>query len=106
MSMITTYAAGALAGLVYGFLVGFIKYVCLWKSTIKSDKKITSGNLYARMVISWIANFAALLLVFLLRNLLPFSFAAVLLAAAVGLSLSGKMAPMGEIVSHVKEKDS
>ena len=104
MSMITTYAAGALAGLVYGFLVGFIKYVCLWKSTIKSEMKITSGTLYARMGISWIANFVALLLVFLLRNLLPFSFAAVLLA--VGLSLSGKMSPMGEIVSHVKEKDS
>lgn len=106
MSMITSCAAGALAGLVYGFLIGFAKYTFLWKTIIKSDNELTSGALYARMGISWATNFAALLVVFLIRNIIPLNFAAVLIASAVGLSLSGKLAPVGEIVSHVKEKDS
>ena len=49
-------------------------------------------------------NVVTLLFVFLFRNLMPFNFMAAILATAVGLSLSGKLAPVGEIMEHVKEK--
>ena len=106
MSMITSCAAGVAAGLVYGFPVGFLKYICLWKTILKSDRELTSGALYGRMGISWVVNVAALLVVFIFRNIMPVNFAAAMIGAAVGLSISGKLAPIGDIVSHVKEKDS
>lgn len=95
---------GALAGLAYGFLVGYIKYACLWKRIIKSDKEIAMGALYLHMGIGYAINVVTLLFVFLFRNIMPFNFMAAMLATAVGLSLSGKLAPVGEIMEHVKEK--
>lgn len=95
---------GAVAGLAYGFLVGYIKYAGLWKKVIKSKKELTMGALYLHMGIGYAVNVVALLFVFLLRNIMPFNFMAAIIATAVGLSLSGKLAPIGEIMEHVKEK--
>lgn len=93
---------GIIAGFIYGALIGVIKYTALWKNIIKSDKEITTGVLYARLGIGYAINVATLFLIFILRNVLPLHFAATLIAAAVGLSLAGKLAPMNEIVNHVK----
>lgn len=98
------YIGGAIAGAAYGSLIGYIKYTALWKRILKSDREITTRTLYQHMGISYAINIAALLVVFLMRDLLPWEFTAVLIAAAVMLSLIGKLAPMSEIMDHVKEK--
>ena len=101
-----SYIAGALAGAAYGSLVGYIKYSVLWGKVIKRNKKITTGGLYQRMGVSYAINVVSLLIVFLLRNTMPWNFMVVIIAAAVMLSLVGKLAPMSEIMNHVEEKAS
>ena len=55
------------------------------------------------MGISYAINVVTLLIVFLLRDMLPWDFMAVMIAAAVMLSLTGKLAPMSEIIGRVEE---
>ena len=99
-----SYIAGALAGAAYGSVIGYIKYAALWKRILKTNKKITTGVLYQHMGISYAINVVTLLIVFLLRDMLPWDFMTVMIASAVMLSLAGKLAPMSEIVGHVKEE--
>ena len=99
-----SYIMGALAGAAYGSAIGYIKYAALWKRILKSNKKIAIGVLYQHMGISYAINVVTLLIVFLLRDQLPWDFMAVMIAAAVMLSLTGKMAPVSEIVGRVKEE--
>lgn len=96
------YIAGGIVGAAYGFLVGLIKYTALWKNTIKNDTKMTTGALYLRLGISYAINIATLLLVFLTRNVNPWSFEATIIAAGVALALAGKLAPAGSIFDNVK----
>lgn len=96
--------AGAIAGAAYGIVVGYIKYAAIWKKTLKSDNKISMGVLYRHLGLSYAVNILTLLFVFLMRNHIPWNFAAVLIGTAVMLSLAGKLAPMNEIMSHVEEK--
>lgn len=97
-----TIIEGAIAGFSYGAIIGLVKYAVLWKNTIKTDREITRGVLYARLGIGYAINIATLFLVFILRNVLPLHFGAILIATAVGLSLTGKLAPMSEIANHVE----
>ena len=99
-----TYIIGALAGAAYGSLIGFVKYAVLWKKMLGSDKNITMPALYRHIIISSIINAASLLLIFLLRNVIPCDFVATIIAAAVMLSLVGKLTPVREIVDQVEEK--
>jgi len=84
-----TYVIGALAGLVYGGLFGLIKHL-IRNSAALNDKSSTK-QLYIYMSVSMFINIVVLLSIYFLRNLLPWSFTAMLIAAAVTLSLSGKL---------------
>lgn len=96
------YILAILAGLVYGGLAGYLKYLFLWRKVIKNEKvSVTQSQVYTKMIISNLANVAVLLIVFLLRNTIPLDFVWVLLGAATALSLTGKLAPMKTIVEHV-----
>lgn len=96
------YILAVLAGLIYGGLAGYIKYLFLWRKVIKDESvSVTQSQVYTKMIISNLANVAVLLIVFLLRNTIPLDFVWVLLGAAVALSLTGKLAPMKTIVEHV-----
>lgn len=96
------YILAVLAGLIYGGLAGYIKYLFLWRKVIKDENvSVTQSQVYTKMIISNLANVAVLLIVFLLRNTIPLDFVWVLLGAAVALSLTGKLAPMKTIVEHV-----
>lgn len=96
------YILAILAGLVYGGLAGYLKYLFLWRKVIKNEKvSVTQSQVYTKMIISNLANVAVLLIVFLLRNTIPLDFVWVLLGAAAALSLTGKLAPMKTIVEHV-----
>ena len=99
-----SYIAGALAGAAYGSVIGYIKYAALWKRILKGNKKISAGVLYRHMGVSYAFNVVTILIVFLLRDLLPWDFMAVMIAAAVMLSLAGKLAPVSEIVGCVREE--
>ena len=78
------YLWGALAGLAWGALCGVLNTLVLKKSMQKNDSnRLMAGNL-ARMAVDLLA----LLLVFLLRKILPFSYEAMLEGTAVALSVT------------------
>jgi len=84
-----TYAIGALAGLIYGGLFGLVKHLFRNSSLLK--KKDAVKQVYIYMAVSMAINIAVLLSIYFVRNLLPWSFTAMLIAAAVSLSLAGKL---------------
>lgn len=100
------YIWGALAGLAFGGLIGLIKYYFLWHRAAKLPEtgEITSSYVYIRMIASNIINIAVLATVFLLRDIMSFSFVAALFGAAVGLSIAGKLAPVRKIIQHIREE--
>jgi len=78
-----TYVIGALAGLVLGALVALLNYNIM-KNAVKknSDKAMLSCN-FSRTAVDIISLGA----VFLMRNVLPFSFEACLIAMAAIMGL-------------------
>lgn len=83
------YVIGVVVGIVYGSLVAFLNSR-LTKRYL--DRQQTGSNTGMASVLSLslgrqLISLAALLVVFLLRNWLPWPFAAVLIGAAVGLSV-------------------
>ena len=73
---------GALAGLAWGALCGWVNTLILNKAMAKNDANaITAANL-ARLTVDALA----LLAVFLLRKLLPFSYEFMMIATALALS--------------------
>lgn len=105
MDFVLFYIESVVVGLAYGFVVGCLKYALLWRKLKKSDKKMESSALYIRMGIGYAINVAALLFVFLMRNIMPLDFVFTIVATAVAMSLTGKLAPIRQIVSHVEEKE-
>ena len=75
---------GSLAGLAWGALCGVLNILILKKSLGKNDSNLLMAGNLARMVV----DLAALLLVFLLRKVLPFSYEAMLVGTAVALSVT------------------
>ena len=78
------YLWGALAGLAWGALWGGLNILILKKRLGKKDSNVLMAANLGRMVV----DLAALLLVFLLRKVLPFSYEAMLVATAVALSVT------------------
>lgn len=81
------YLIGAIAGLVYGGIVAFLKGRFLWRRSLQSDTPEHLGGVMAASALSFGINVLALALVFFLRNHLPFHWAACLIATAVGVSV-------------------
>lgn len=94
------YVIGAIAGLVFGGIVAFLKGKFLWKRSLNSDTPEHLGGVMAASAISFAVNVLALALIFLLRTSLPFNWAACLIAAAVAMSV---VQPF--LVSRYKPKD-
>ena len=101
-----SYIAGAITGAAFGSVIGLVKYTMLWKKTIKHNQNISTRVLYRNMGVSYAINIATLFFVFLMRDIMPWDFIVVMIATAVMLSITGKLAPMTEIVGHVEEKTS
>ena len=101
-----SYIAGALTGAAFGTVIGFVKYTVLWKKTIKENQNISTRALYRHLGVSYAINIATLFFVFIMRDIMPWDFVVVMIATAVMLSLTGKLAPMTEIMNHVEEKAS
>ena len=74
---------GVLAGLVWGTVCGLLNLRILKKALRKNDANVLMAANLGRMAVDLLA----LLLVFLLRGVLPFSFEAMLVSTAVALSI-------------------
>lgn len=84
------YVIGAAVGLAVGCLIGYLKNIFVWKSYVnKGDgaSQHEQAQVYSRALISYFVNIAALIVVFLLRNYLPFSWIACIIALATGMAL-------------------
>lgn len=77
------YLIGALAGLVWGSLAALLNAFITKKALETGNDKMMLASNFLRMLV----DVAALGLVFLLRNVLPFSFEAALVGTAAALSL-------------------
>ena len=94
MEQAMTYIIGALTGLAFGALIGFLKYLLLWRPLVMDKRALTAGRLTTAQAISMAVSVAVLLVIFFLRHLWPYSFEATLIAAAVALSLMGRLSPL------------
>ena len=77
------YLIGAIAGLIYGGIVAFLKGRFLWKRSLESDMQKKKKGSFLKKA----ASVLALALIFFLRGVLPFHWAAALIAAAVAVSV-------------------
>lgn len=87
------YVISAVAGAVYGFVTGVLKFILLWRRVMRpkeGDKPVTRGALFMRIGASFVINLTILAVVFLLRNILPLHFVTTIIAAATGLVISGR----------------
>jgi len=107
-----SYAAGALAGLILGCLIGYLKNLLIWQKYMRkcSSSEYSGqpgmGGLYARAFISYTANIVALVLAFFTRNLFPFSGVAYLVGAAVGLTVMNKVLVTKQKKAESAEKEN
>lgn len=86
------YLMGALAGLVFGGAVGYLKNYFVWQRYLKkaasdSMSMYEAGSIYAKAMISYGVNVITLIGAFLLRNVVPFDGTAFLIGTAVALAV-------------------
>ena len=92
-----TYVLGAIAGLVFGGIVGALKNRFIWGTyLIKDDMFNEAAGLYGRMLASNIVNVITLVIVFFFRHIVPFDGIAFLIATAVALTIMNKVLAVGQ----------
>lgn len=97
------YFLGAVAGIVYGGLVGFLKYFFLWRKLLKEENNAVNMKVVTvKMIISYAINFVTLILTYFLRNIIPFDFVAFAVGTAMALSLAGKIFSMQKILQKTE----
>ncbi|QAT43890.1 hypothetical protein [Aminipila luticellarii] len=97
------YVIGAIVGILYGGLAGFLKYIFLWRKLVKeTDNTITMGAVTTRMGISYVTNVVVLLITFLIRNRIPFDFVALIIGTAFSLALTGKIFSLQKLMEKTK----
>lgn len=86
------YVLAVLAGIIYGGIVGICKYVFIWKSLLhpKDPASLTDRQTYGRIFASYLVNTVTLLVVYFVRNVIPFDFVTFAIATAFALSLAGR----------------
>ncbi|QHI72447.1 hypothetical protein [Aminipila terrae] len=97
------YVIGAIVGILYGGLAGFLKYIFLWRKLVKeTDNTIKIGAVTTRLIISYVVNAIILLVTFLVRNMIPFDFIALVVATAFTLVLAGKLFSVQKILQKTE----
>ena len=104
------YVLGAIAGVIFGGAAGAGKYFLLWRRFMdpeyRPDPKKTAKLLYRNMALSNIINILTLFVVFLIRNIIPFDFVAMIIATALALSISNRVFPINKAMRTVGEQNS
>lgn len=85
------HVIGALAGLLYGGLFALVKHLIRNSARRKQDGTM---QIYIFLFSSMLINIGTLLSIYFFRNWLPWSFTAMLIAAALTLSLCGKLSAL------------
>ena len=86
-----TYVIGAAAGLVLGVIIGALKNRVIWGDYLRrEDTSGEAGALYGRMLASNITNLVTLIIVFFLRDIVPFDGIAFLIGTAVALTVMSR----------------
>lgn len=85
------YLFAALGGGAFGAIVGLAKYLFLWAPVINGKKQLTQEAITAKLIIQNFLNVAALLIVYFLRNIWPYSFFVTILATAIALSIMSRL---------------
>ncbi len=106
-----TYVAGAIAGLVFGGLAGHLKNRLIWKKYLQQSASDAICNnemtsVYGRALLSYAINVAVLVIVFLLRNIVPFNGIACLIGVAIALSVMNKMLVLQQKKSGGAQKEA
>lgn len=93
------------AGLVIGFIFSFINYLI----TIKADERAAKLEpakqrtvIFKAFGLRYAINVLALLMVFLLRNVIPLDFTLLMIGTALGLTLPGRFM----LVKHQKDVEA
>ena len=91
-----TYVFGSIAGLIVGGLAGYLKNRFLWQKYMADSSSSEAGagqagGIYASSMISYAVNIVTLLLVFLVRNIVPFDDTAFLIGTAAALVAMNKV---------------
>ena len=81
--MLMNIVLGVVVGLIWGALVALLNFWLTKKALAKNDTQTLMSANVGRMII----DFAALGIVFLIRQILPFSFEATMVGTAVSLGL-------------------
>ncbi len=86
------YILGAVAGIIFGGIIGTLKSLFIWHKYEKGGNADEAGaaganSIYARAMISYFVNILTLLVAFLVRNIVPFDGIAFLIATALTLAI-------------------
>lgn len=86
------YVIGAIIGILFGVLTGLLKNLFLWKKYVNKKPRAgvsdSAASVYGRLFISNGINVIAILICFLMRNIVPFSWIALICGTAVSLSIA------------------
>jgi uncharacterized membrane protein len=99
------YFWGALAGCAWGAIVGSAKYFILWAKLIRSERAFSERSLSSRYMLSMVFNIVALLVVYFVRGLLPFSTEVALVSTAIMLALLSRLYPITKFAALSKKQD-
>lgn len=91
-----TYVVGAIAGLIVGGAIGYLKNLFIWQRYLKESESAafdpgSIGGVYARAFISYSVNILTLVAVFFARNVVPFDGIAFLIGTAAALAIMNKV---------------
>jgi len=91
--MLEEIILGSLAGLAFGFTIGYIKYLTLWRPLLKrpADSLKSTSVFLLRFTISFFINLVTLFVIYYFRNNLPWDFLYPIVGTALALSLSGRI---------------
>ena len=102
------YVFGVVAGLVYGSIIGALKYFLLWRKVLKSEdtgKAVNMNGITTRMFIGYAVNAATLISTLLIRSFESVDFAAFAIATAAALSISGRAFSIQKVLSETNIED-
>ncbi len=85
------YLIAALAGLAFGALCAWLKYITIWRPFVLGKKEFSAKKIVVPQIISMALNVVILLAVYFLRHIWPYSFEVTIIATAVALSIAGRL---------------
>lgn len=104
-----SYGLGAIAGLIFGGIVGQLKNLFIWQRYLRKYDGAAgpdgAGGLYGRAMVSYFVNILTLAAVFFCRNIVPFSGIAFLIGTAVALTIMNKVLAVQQKKSEDRRKE-